>query len=195
MDIDILYHCSHKHWSTYGSGFVWCHLSSLSQSPQESHIWGQFPSWGTSVTQIRKLTRLQSTGLLIIYRQKGFQIYSWICLHYGCSRNPGDTDLTSSCPFVTESAPYLHHTQTHQQKGWKSVNLAHPFSSASVAAALVSGVPQAEKPPPAAGAFEFTSPKSAIQPVPENKMHHTQTLYALASTRRDKKNVHCYTLP
>lgn len=52
------------------------------------------------------------------------------------------------------------------------MNLAHPFSSASVAAGWESGVSQAEKPTPAAGAFEFTSPKSAIQPVPEYEMHH-----------------------
>lgn len=74
------------------------------------------------------------------------------------------------------SSSYLRQTQTHQQKGWKSVNLAHPFSSASVGAGWDSGVSQAEKPTPAAGAFDFTSPKSAIHPVPEYKMHHIQTL-------------------
>lgn len=66
----------------------------------------------------------------------------------------------------------LLETQTHQQKGWKSVNLAHPFSSTSVAAGWESGLPHAEKPTPAAGAFEFTSPKSATQPEPEYKMHY-----------------------
>ena len=81
---------------------------------------------------------------------------------------------------------------THQQKGWKSVNLAHPFSSASVAAGWESGVSQAEKPTPAAGAFEFTSPKSAIQPVPEHeKYKHIvhETLYSMQS----KTSMHYYT--
>lgn len=72
------------------------------------------------------------------------------------------------------NSPYIWCTQTHQQKGWKSVNLAHPFSSASVAAGWDTGVSQAEKPAPAAGAFEFTSPKSATHPVPEKKnQEHT----------------------
>lgn len=62
--------------------------------------------------------------------------------------------------------------RTHQQKGWKSVNLAHPFSSPSVADGLESGVSQAEKPTPFAGAFEFTSPKSATQPVSEGGVQH-----------------------
>ncbi|TNN41530.1 hypothetical protein EYF80_048311 [Liparis tanakae] len=44
------------------------------------------------------------------------------------------------------------------------------------AGALESGGSQAEKPPPAAGGFEFTSPKSAIQPVPECHETHAQTL-------------------
>lgn len=54
---------------------------------------------------------------------------------------------------------------THQQKGWKSVNLAQPFSSASAAAGWVTGLSQAEKSYPASGAFKFVSAKSATQPV------------------------------
>lgn len=49
------------------------------------------------------------------------------------------------------------------------MNLAQPFSSTSAAAGWQSGLPQAEKPTPAAGALEFTSPKLATQPEPEEE--------------------------
>lgn len=74
-------------------------------------------------------------------------------------------------------SPYVDHTKTHQQKGWKSVNLAHPFSSACVAAGCDTGVSQDAKPTPAAGAFELTSPKSAIQPVAAYEHGNKHTLH------------------
>lgn len=71
--------------------------------------------------------------------------------------------------FTTINTTSTTATITHQQNGWKSVNLAQPFSSTSVAAGWQSGLPQAEKPTPAAGALEFTSPKLATQPEPEEE--------------------------
>lgn len=85
----------------------------------------------------------------------------------GCAMQGQYHMLYIECAVSEKGFSYYNNTKTHQQKGWKSVNLAHPFSSASVAAGWVSGVSQAEKPTPAAGAFEFTSPKSATQPVAE----------------------------
>lgn len=70
---------------------------------------------------------------------------------------------------------HLQNTVTHQQNGWKSVNLAQPFSSTSVAAGWQSELPQAEKPTPAAGALEFTSPKLATQPEPEEEKNLKNT--------------------
>lgn len=80
----------------------------------------------------------------------------------------------------TESEPQKNQTfltaryfsdkgQTHQQNGWKSVNFAQPLSSASVAAGWETGVSHGENGTPAAGAVEFTSPKSATQPTPGGK--------------------------
>lgn len=61
------------------------------------------------------------------------------------------------------------------------MNLAQPFSSVSVAAGLETGLSQATKPAPAAGAVEFTSPKSAIQPLAE--IQSTQTLVRIEDRR------------
>lgn len=49
------------------------------------------------------------------------------------------------------------------------MNLAHPLSSVSVAAGWETGASQGENAAPAAGAVEFTSPKSATQSEPGEK--------------------------
>ena len=95
---------------------------------------------------------------------------------------------TTTPSFYTEPSGPAH---THQQKGWKSVNLAHPFSSVSVETGLEAGLSQAENPPPAAGALEFTSPKSATQPIP-GFTHHITAQSVLRQAQRiltDPSNV------